>query len=200
MFIGPFDHGGDFQDKGFKGIVRFLRRVWNLTHRAAARRSGGGDAPDAGIRRRLHETIQKVSSEIEALKFNTAIAAMMEFVNTWESHKEQATREIPHVLLRLLAPFAPHLTEELWVQVLGEAFSIHRAPWPAYDERLLRQAVTTIPVLVNGKVRDRIELPIEATKKEAVASALARTAVRRYVPGDLKRAVYVPGRVLNIVA
>lgn len=198
MFIGPFDQGGNFQDQGFKGIVRFLRRVWSLTRRAAGKQRE--DTAPAALERPLHETIRKVSHDIEGLKFNTAIAAMMEFVNVWESQEGHATREIPRVLLRLLAPFAPHLTEELWVETLGEAFSIHHAPWPAYDEELLRQAVTTIPVLVNGKVRDQMEIPIGATEGEVVASALARSAVRRHVPDAPKRTVYVPGRVLNIVA
>ncbi len=200
MFIGPFDHGGNFQDSGLKGVVRFLRRVWNLTQDAAVRRSGAAMAGDTALERGLHETIRRVSHDIDALKFNTAIAAMMEFVNLWESQEGRATREIPRVFLRLLAPFAPHLTEELWVDTLGEPFSIHQAPWPAYDERLLRRAVSTIPVLVNGKVRDQIEVPIEATEDEAVAFALARAAVRRHVPNAPKRTVYVPGRVLNIVA
>jgi leucyl-tRNA synthetase len=200
MFIGPFDQGGSFQDKGLKGIVRFLRRVWSLTRRTAARRSGAVTAPGVGLGRPLHETVRKVSRDIDGLKFNTAIAAMMEFVNVWESQEGQATREIPHVFLRLLAPFAPHLTEELWVDALGETFSIHQAPWPAYDEQLLQQTVTTIPVLVNGKVRDQMEVPIGATEGEVVAFALARSAVRRHVPDAPKRTVYVPGRVLNIVA
>ncbi len=200
MFIGPFDQGGSFQDHGLKGVVRFLRRAWYLTQRAAANRTRAGGAAGPTLERRLHETIRRVSHDIDALKFNTAIAAMMEFVNVWESHEEQATGEIPRVFLRLLAPFAPHLTEELWVETLGEAFSIHRAPWPACDERLLRRAVTTIPVLVNGKVRDQMEVPVEATQEEAVAVALARSAVRRHVRGSPKRTVYVPGRVLNIVA
>lgn len=174
--------------------------MWSLTHRAAASRSGAGTVGGTDLGRRLHETIRKVSHDIDALKFNTAIAAMMELVNVWESQEHQATREIPHVFLRLLASFAPHLTEELWVDILGEAFTIHQAPWPAYDEQLLQQAVTTIPVLVNGKVRDQMEVPIGATEEEAVACALARSAVRRHVPGSPKRTVYVPGRVLNIVA
>lgn len=200
MFIGPFDHGGNFQDSGLKGVVRFLRRVWSLTQRAVAGRSRAGIAGDATLERCLHETIREVSQDVGALKFNTAIAAMMEYVNVWESREEQATRAIPHVFLRLLAPFAPHLTEELWVDVLGEAFSIHQAAWPAYEARLLHRVVTTIPVLVNGKVRDRMEVSIEATEEEVVAFALARPAVRRHVPGSPKRTVYVPGRVLNIVA
>ena len=200
MFIGPFDQGGNFQDRGLKGVLRFLRRVWSLTRRAAVNQTRAGSTGGAALERRLHETIRKVSHDIDALKFNTAIAAMMEFVNVWESQAREATGAIPHVFLRLLAPFAPHLAEELWVDALGGPFSIHQAPWPAYDERLLRRAVTTIPVLVNGKVRDQMEVPIEATQEEAVAFALARSAVRRHVRGSPKRTVYVPGRVLNIVA
>ena len=199
MFIGPFDQGGSFHDRGLTGVVRFLKRVWSLTHQAASPHGRSGMAGDAHLERCLHGTIRKVSHDIDALKFNTAIAAMMEFVNVWESQKEQATRDIPHVFLRLVAPFAPHLAEELWVDVMGEAFSIHQAPWPEHDERLLRQAVTTIPVLVNGKVRDRIELSIEATEEEAVACALARPAVRRHVADRPERTVYVPGLALNIV-
>jgi leucyl-tRNA synthetase len=199
MFIGPFEQGGNFHDAGVTGVVRFLKRVWNLTNQAAAGQRRSGTAGDAHLERRLHETIRKVSQDIDALKFNTAIAAMMDFVNVWESQQEQAGRQIPRVFLRLLAPFAPHLAEELWVEGLGEAFSIHQAPWPEYDERLLQQTVTTIPVLVNGRVRDRMEVSTGVTEEEAVAFALARPAVRRHVAGSPQRTVYVPGLVLNIV-
>lgn len=196
MFIGPFEQGGNFQDRGIAGITRFLKRVWFLTQEAAKRMIK--DTPPA-VARPLHETIRKVTRELERLKYNTAIAALMEFVNLWDAHRNEVSREVPSVFLRLLAPFAPHLTEELWNEALHEKFSIHTAPWPDYDPRLLERTMMIIPVTVNGKVRDQLELPTTVTEEEAVRTALGKPKIRRWVPDKPARTIYIPGRVLNIV-
>ncbi len=196
LFLGPFDRGGDFQDRALRGAPRFLRRVWRLTWQAAG---VCGLARDAALEDALLDVIRKVTADTDELRFNTAVAALMGFVNVWEANAGRATREVPHVFLRLLAPFAPHLAEELWVKALGETPSIHTAPWPQAGAQVLRRETVTIAVLVNGKVRDRIEIPAAATKDEVVVRALERPAVHRYVAGTPTRVVYAPGRVLNIV-
>lgn len=197
LFIGPFAQGGEFQDKGLRGVTRLLRRVWRLTRHASG---VPGEARDAALVDALHHAVRKVTTDAEELRFNTAVATLMAFVNVWEARREHATRAVPHVFLRLLAPFAPHLTEELWVETLGETSSIHEAPWPRAVPRTLRGEVVRIAVLVNGKVRDHIEIDAAATEDEVVARALARPAIRRLVAGVPPRTVYAPGRILNIVA
>lgn len=154
---------------------------------------------DATIENALHNTIRKVTADTDDLRFNTAVAALMGFVNAWETKREHATREVPRVFLRLLAPFAPHLTEELWVEALGETPSIHKAPWPRAGAPALPRETVWIAVLVNGKVRDHVEILAAATQDEVVARALERPAVHRYVTSTPTRVVYAPGRVLNIV-
>jgi leucyl-tRNA synthetase len=196
MFLGPFDQGGNFQDKSIIGISRFLKRVWTVTHKTTG---GKTKTIFRELNQHLQATVRKVSKDIPELKFNTAIAAMMEFLNSWEANVEKAPDEVPHVFLRLLAPFAPHMPEELWVNVLKDKFSIHQAPWPEFDASTLEQKVFTIPVTVNGRVRDTIEVPSTATEEEVLSEALKRPKIKAWVPGEPQRTIYVPGRVLNIV-
>jgi leucyl-tRNA synthetase len=196
MFIGPFDRGGNFQDKGIAGVARFLKRVWRLTCQAKGVKT---KTPNPDFVRTWHETIKKVSEQIERLKFNTAIAAMMEFVNSWETNKSKADKEVAKTFLKLLAPFAPHLTEELWVNVLREKFSIHRSAWPAFDPQLISKTVFSIAILINGKVRDQMEVTDTASQKEVVEIALRRPKIKKWLEGPPRRTVYVPGRVLNLV-
>ncbi|HLY21054.1 MAG TPA: class I tRNA ligase family protein [bacterium] len=197
LFTGPFDQGGDFQDRGLRGITRFLGRVWRLTWEAAG---VAGRARDSTLAGALSDTVRKVTADADDLRFNTAIAALMRFVNVWDANRERAARDVPHVFLRLLAPFAPHLTEELWVAALRESPSIHASSWPQSDAQCRQGTTAIIAILVNGRVRDHIEVPFAATEEDVIARALQRPAVRRLVVGDPARAVYVPGRVLNIVA
>ena len=197
LFLGPFDQGGTFHDQGLHGVRRFLRRAWRLTWEAAG---VPGRVSDAALEDALEDTVRKVTADIGELRFNTAVAAMMGFVNVWDASGGRATRDVPHVFLRLLAPFAPHLTEELWVAALGETPSIPKAPWPQAGGRTAGRDTVQIAVLVNGKVRDHIEISAAATEREVLARALERPAVRRLVAGTPRRVVYAPGRVLNIVA
>jgi len=196
LFIGPFGQGGDFQDKGLRGVTRFLRRVWRLTWPASSVKDR---LDDATLEDALHNTIRKVTADMDDLRFNTAVAMLMGFANIWETKRERATREVPRVFLRLLAPFAPHLTEELWVEALGETPSIHKAPWPRAGTPVLPRETVRIAVLVNGKVRGHVEIPATATQDEVIAQALECAAVHRYVTSTPTRVVYAPGRVLNIV-
>lgn len=194
MFLGPFDQGGNFQDKGIAGITRFLKRTWHLTHDAAKRKK----TTDEDVVHRLHLTVRKVSNDLTLLKYNTAIASMMEFINIWEARREGVGADVAKVFLQLLAPFAPHMAEELWVEVLRETFSIHTSSWPVHDERAVEQKRVIIPITINGRVRDEIEVASDALEAEVVAQALKRDKVKLWV-SQPKRTVYVPGRVLNIV-
>jgi len=146
----------------------------------------------------MHEAIKRVTEDIPALKYNTAIAALMEYTNAL-TDKRVVSRVEVRALLVLLAPFAPYVAEELWER-LGEPYSVHRQPWPAYDLAALRRETITLVIQVDGRVRDRVELPADATAEEARAVALASEKARRAV-GErrVRDVVYVPGRLANVV-
>ncbi len=200
MFMGPLEQVKPWNTRGVEGTSRFLNRFWRLlvddsgTLNAAVT----NDEPTVEQQRLLHRTIAKVSDDIEALRFNTAIAALMEFTNAankW-GHVPHAIAE-PAVLL--LAPLAPHIAEELWAR-LGHGESLAYAPWPKADPVWLVADTIEVAVQVNGKVRARIELPADATEADALAAAKQDANVSRHLDGmTIQREIYVPGRIVNFV-
>src|SRR5213592_4798501 len=180
MFLGPFQDGGDFRDTGIIGIRRFLDKVWQLAHEAALAPGVSPGLP-AEVERKLHQTIRKVTVDTDTLNYNTAIAAMMEYVNEVRS-AECGVRSAMEPLLVMLAPYAPHLAEDLWA-ALGHERSIFTAPWPAYDERLAAAGDVEIVVQVNGKVRGRLVVSRGASEDQVVALAMKDAAVRKFVDG-----------------
>jgi leucyl-tRNA synthetase len=203
MFLGPFQEGGDFRETGIVGIRRFLDKVWAAAHEAAGLTPGTpGSRPGSvlppEVARKLHQTIQKVTADTEGLDYNTAIAAMMEYVNALRD-AGCATREAVQPLLVMLAPYAPHLAEELW-SLLGHERSIFTATWPAFDERLAAAGDVEVVVQVNGKVRGRVTVNRGASEAEVVARALQDESVRKFVNGKpVRKTVYVQDRLLNFV-
>jgi leucyl-tRNA synthetase len=196
LFMGPYDQGIDFSDAGLGGVVRFLNRTWELVERHGASARAG--APGGEARRAMHHTIKRVTEETAALKYNTGIAALMEYLNALESGATPHRDEI-ETFLKLLAPYAPIMTEELWER-LGNAYSIHQQGWPAYDPALLRTATMTIVVQVDGRVRDRVELPSDADDAEVRRVAQAAPNVVRHLDGrTVKDVITVPGKLVNIV-
>jgi leucyl-tRNA synthetase len=193
MFVGPYEEGGDFRDQSIAGVRRFLDRLW----------ASVGDAttvgePDVNVLRKLHQTIKKVSDDIPALAYNTAIAAMMEYINVVRSGERTPHREEVAPLVQLVAPFAPHVAEELWER-LGNSGSIFDAGWPRYDESLAAEDLITMAVQVNGKMRGTIRVPKTIDQESAVAAALTDPAIAKFAVGAVKKVVFVPGRLLNIV-
>ena len=197
MFLGPFQEGGDFRDSGIVGQRRFLEKVWAFVHDAAAAGGGGEAAAPASVAQKLHRTIRKVSADTEELQYNTAIAAMMEYVN--ELKHGTATKELIEPLLIMLAPYAPHIAEELW-SVLGHETSIFEARWPAFDERLTSAGDVEIAVQVNGKLRSRLTVPRGMAEKDVLDRVLADEAVKKFVDGKkVKKVIYVQDRLVNLV-
>ncbi|MDE3230402.1 MAG: class I tRNA ligase family protein [Chloroflexota bacterium] len=194
MFLGPYEMGGDFSDQGIAGVVRFLERVWRL----CAERALGDVAPEGEARRALHQAIRKVGDDTAALKYNTAIAEMMRYSGELEARGD-VTREEAWTLLRLLAPYAPYIAEELWNRTGGAGY-IHRQAWPAADAAALRAETATVVAQVDGRLRARLTLPTQATEAEALAAALANPAVRRALAGgEPRQVIFVPGRLINLV-
>ncbi len=193
MFMGPIEEVKPWSTAGLKGTKRFLDRVWTLYHREITDEA----APDA-LRRKTHKTIRKVTDDIERMRFNTSISAMMELVN--DAYKlPNFPREVAEPLCQLLAPLAPHLCEELW-GMLGHEPSVAMAPWPSFDEALCVDDLITYPVQIKGKVRGQFQAPPDASKEELEALALAVENVQRHLEGQtIRKVVVVPGRLVSIV-
>jgi len=191
MFMGPLEAVKPWQTEQITGVVRFQKRVYQLAGRVQA-----GAEMGAETERLMHQTIKKVTSDIDTLSFNTAISQMMIFSTHLASLKELPLEPVANLAL-LLSPLAPHLGEEVW-QTLGHEDSLAYAPWPEYDEAKCVESTVTMGVQVNGKVRGEIEIAKDAD--EETAKALAMEVVSKFVDGkELKKFVYVPGRIVNIV-
>ena len=193
MFLGPYEEGGDYRDSGITGVRRFLDRIWGSVHECTA-----DGAPDATVLRKLHATIRKVGDDLPALGYNTAIAAMMEYVNTMRASERTVHRAEVEPLLQLLAPFAPHMAEACWEQ-LGHTKSIFDSGWPTYDPALLVADVLTIAVQVNGKTRGTVQIGKDATQADVYTAALQDSVIAKFVVTEPKKIIYVPGRLLSIV-
>lgn len=195
MFLAPFEQGGDFRDAGIIGAERFLMRVWHMGQGVLLKKKG-----DLQLERVLHRAIHKVTEDINELHYNTAVSAMMIALNEIEPRKEELSREQFSILLRLLAPFAPHMTEELWRTVLGNKASIHRAPWPEYNPALVKDSTVTIIVQVNGKVRDSFSASANISQQDVEIQALELPRIKELLASTKpKRMIYIPGRLVNIV-
>jgi leucyl-tRNA synthetase len=207
MFIGPWDQGGPWSDVGINGIARWLNRVWTIVERDP---SYLDDSPvdEQSVRdtvRLLHQTIRKCHNDLERFKFNTAIASLMEFSNhlskVWaEASVDSGTwRECVKNFLLVLAPIAPHITEELWERT-GHQYSIHQQSFPQWDDSLAAEETVTLVVQVNGKVRDRIQVPVDIAEEDAQKLALSSPKVQALTQGKtINKAIYVPGRLVNVV-
>ncbi|HVJ29413.1 MAG TPA: leucine--tRNA ligase, partial [Gammaproteobacteria bacterium] len=203
MFLGPLEQVKPWNTRGVEGMVRFLNRAWRLI--AGSDTEDGGNAPpldDATPTREqlrlLHQTIAKVTEDIEGMRFNTAISALMELTNAaykWPS----VPRAVAEPFVLLLSPLAPHLAEELW-QRLGHKESLAYHAWPVADPALLKADIIEIPVQVNGKVRGKISVPAEAQESEVIEIAKKDQNVGKHLAGqNVKRAIYVRGRIVNFV-
>ena len=205
MFIGPWDHGGPWSGEGINGIARWLNRVWDIASRDSAALDGSKGEASRDTERLLHQTVRKCYNDLDRFKFNTAIASMMELTNhlnrVWaESSVDPETwSDCIEKLLLMLAPMAPHLTEELWERT-GHRYSIHQQDFPGWDEDLAADEVFTLVVQVNGKVRDKLEVPVGIPESEAQQLALASPRVQGFLDGkSVNKTVYVPGRLVNVV-
>jgi len=215
MFIGPWEQGGEWDDRGISGIARWLNRIWFLVLNAYSPDkprtvSSALEGTDAGgaqkeLERVTHKTIKKVTEDLERFRFNTMIAALMEFTNylgrVWEELPVESTARQGAIdnLLLLLAPTAPHIAEELWART-GHPYSIHNQAFPVWDEELAVEEEFNLVIQINGKLRDRVRVSVSIAEEEARELALARERVKRYVEGgQVTRIIYVPQRLVNIV-
>ena len=197
MFMGPLEAVKPWQTSQVAGVVRFMGKVYNVVSTAA---SSGKAEMDEETERLLHKTMKKVTQDIDAMAFNTAISSLMVLTNHLQGLKEEVPREAAEKLTLMVSPFAPHLGEECW-SMLGHKESLAYAPWVKYDEELCVDDTITMGVQVNGKARGEITIAKDADEDTAVAAARDVEKVMNQIEGkDIKKIIYVPGRILNIIA
>ncbi|HEX4966929.1 MAG TPA: leucine--tRNA ligase [Nitrospiraceae bacterium] len=198
MFMGPLEAVKPWSTRGVEGVTRFLERVWRLMVNEEGRLSSTvvGTVPTLDHQRLLHQTIKKVTEDIEGLRFNTAISQMMVFTNEM-TKAEQRSRALLEPFVLILSPFASHLAEELW-EVLGHQPSVSQQPWPIFDPRLTVSDRLTIPIQVNGKLRAKLDVGADATREQV--EALARPQIAEWLQGkEPKKIVYVEKKLMNFV-
>jgi leucyl-tRNA synthetase len=206
MFAFDWQKGGPWDPEGIKGPVRFLHEVWDIVVAPTPEFSGEAAEKDIrALRRKVHQMIMRVTDGLENFSFNTSIAGLMELKNAMrDAYKTPvvntpAWQEAIETLVTMMAPFTPHIAEELWHR-LGHTESIHLQPWPEADPEVAKEDVLTLAVQVNGKVRDRIEVPASTSADEAKAAALEAERIKEMLSGEEpKKVIYVPGRLVNIV-
>jgi leucyl-tRNA synthetase len=206
MFIGPPEDDSEWTDDAVAGPVRFLHKAWRLVLQPETVSSAGSGASAAALRRKVHQTIRKVTDDYRGFRFNTAVAALMELANAMQDHLASGGRRGPEwdeavrVLILLLHPMAPHITEELWERIGGEGLCADQ-PWPKLDEAAAAEPEVTLVVQVAGRVRDRLLVPAGLDEHSALERALASDATRRALGdgGEPRRVVYVPDTLINLV-
>lgn len=197
MFLGPLEQSKPWDTNGIDGVHRFLRKLWGLYYSAEGLRVTDAPATKEELKS-LHKLIRKVTQDVEQFSFNTSVAAFMICINELQGMKT-SSREVLQPLLILLAPFAPHIAEELW-HAIGEETTIVAAQWPEYDEKLLVEDSFKYPVSFNGKTRFTIELPREASQDEIREAVLSADEAQKWLEGKTpKKVIIVPGRIINIV-
>jgi leucyl-tRNA synthetase len=194
MFMGPFDVMKPWSVTGVEGASRFLGRVWRLFNQKVSEKD------DNDVTIKMHQTVKKVTEDIEGYKFNTAISTLMEFVNLL--NEKGGTTEIRKNLCLLLAPFAPHLSEEIWVNVLGEPFSVHRASWPSYEAKYTEEKEVLVVIQVNGRLRGQMNLASGIASLEEKVTGLAKKDenVKKWLEGKkIKKTIFISGKLVNFV-
>ncbi len=193
MFMGPFDEGGDWNDKGITGIYRFLNKVWKFCHLPIS-----NEKPSDKDLQIMHKTIQSVSNDLSQMKFNTALSRLMEFINYYNSHSN-VSLELQLTFIKLLAPIAPHISEQMWKDS-GKRNSVFVSQYPKYDPELAKENTINIVVQVNGKLRGNIEVDTAITKDELLSKVKEIENVKKYLNDkQIIKEIIVPQRLINFV-
>jgi leucyl-tRNA synthetase len=199
LFMGPAEQATEWSDKGVIGCYRFLNKVWNLQEKLKIKNQKlKTQIKNQKLEKIVHKTIKKVTEDIENFRFNTAVSALMILTNEFEKAKELSVISY-RSLVKLLAPMAPHISEEIW-QKLGGKKSIFFQLWPKYDPKLVKEEIITLVIQVNGKVRDKIEVEADISEEKARELVISQKNVRKWIQGkEIKKVIFVPGKLINIV-
>jgi len=206
MFFARWEMGAPWDSQGIEGSARWIRRVWTLFTDPVSNRPLGSAETLKVLRRKVHQTLRRVTRNFEQFEFNTIISSLMELLNEMYKAREAGAagsaewKEAQEIYLKMMAPVTPHIAEELWTNYLHKPYSIHQQSWPQVDEAAAKEDVIELPVQVNGKVRDRITVPAEATEEEVKSAALASEIVQKYLDGKEPRKVIVAkGKLVSVV-
>jgi leucyl-tRNA synthetase len=204
VFFAKWDQGAPWSNTGIEGTYRWLKRVWTIFTEP----TGPGTCSDETrrvLRRRVHQTLRQVTHDYENFEFNTVISGLMELLNEMSKARDAGAYGTPEwneavdIYMRMLAPVCPHIAEELWERS-GRKYSIHTQPWPGMDEDAAREEEIVIPVQVNGKLRDRITIALDATEEQVQSAALAAEGVQKFMEGKTpKKVIYVKGKMVSVV-
>jgi leucyl-tRNA synthetase len=204
MFFARWEMGAPWDSQGIEGTVRWVKRVWTLFTDPTPLMTASEEARK-NLRRKVHQTLRKVTRDFENFEFNTIVSSLMELMNEMYKAREAGVaggdewKEAQEIYLKMMAPVTPHVTEELWAY-LGKPYSIHQQKWPQVDEAAAKEDSIELPVQVNGKVRDRIVVPAEATEDEIKSAALASEAVQKFLEGkEPKKVIVAKGRLVSVV-
>jgi leucyl-tRNA synthetase len=198
MFMGPIDSDKPWSESGVRGVGKFLDRIWNLVNNENGEAKGKSVKSSVELEKELHKLIKKVSSDIESLKYNTAISAFMEFLNKWEKNPEGLDIDDLSKFIRLLAPFAPFITEEMW-SFIGNVESVHKQTWPMFDEELAKDSQISIMIQVNGKLRGEVMVDASSISEDSIQKE-ALIKIESYLVGkEIAKVIYVPGKIMNFV-
>jgi leucyl-tRNA synthetase len=207
MFGYRWSEGGPWNTENIQGVVRWLNRTWSLFSDSddSGRRNPTPEVAKA-LRRKVHQTLKRVTRDLEQFEFNTVISSLMELMNEMYRAREAGASGTPEwaeaqdYYLRMMAPVAPHIAEELWTESMKKPYSVHQQPWPQVDEAAAKEDEITIPIQINGKLRDRIVVPADAAEEQVKAAALASENVKKHLEGKKPRKViYVKGKLVSIV-
>ena len=198
MFLGPIEQAKPWDTQGIDGVFKFLRRFWSIFFNEKGEFSLSDQQPGSEELKILHQTIKRVTEDLERFSLNTCVSHFMVFVNEIKKLGE-AKRSIMEPVLQLLAPFAPHITEELW-NLMGQDQSIHHSYYPKHKEEYLKEKNISYPVSVNGKKRAMAEFPHDASVDDIQKAALALDEIQKWIDGqNVRKVIVVPGRMINIV-
>ncbi|MFA6023707.1 MAG: leucine--tRNA ligase [Candidatus Gracilibacteria bacterium] len=194
MFMGPFTDGGDWNDRGITGVARFVDRFYRMMQ--VEQGEGMDEQEQTQLRQVVHQTVARASEAVANMNFNVAIAALMELTN--KALEKGLNKEQKEIVTKILAPLAPHLAEEVWAE-LGHKESVFNEEWPKADPQFLVKSTVTYAVQVNGKLRATLDLPIETSKEEALATARAHPNAAKFMLGEIVKEIFVPGKIIGFV-
>lgn len=206
MFFARWELGAPWSFSGIEGTVRWLRRVWALVIEPLHVKPSASSETLKILRRKVHQVLIHITHDFEQFEFNTIVSSLMELLNDLYKAREQGAvgsiewNEALDIYLRMLAPVCPHIAEELWLRQ-GKQYSIHNQSWPAVDKAATKEDMTTLVLQVNGKVRDRLEVPVDINEADAKAAALSNDSVQKFLEGrQPKKVIVIPGKLVNVVA
>ncbi|MCB9111441.1 MAG: leucine--tRNA ligase [Anaerolineales bacterium] len=209
MFFARWDMGAPWDSQGIEGSARWIRRVWTLftdPQNASGSAGTASDETKRNLRRKVHQTLKRVTRDFENFEFNTIVSSLMELMNEMYKAREAGAvgtdewKEAQEIYLKMMAPVAPHIAEELWVDYMGKPYSIHQQQWPVVDEAAAKEDVIEIPVQINGKVRDRVTVAADASEADIKSAVMASEAVQKHLEGkEPKKVIVVKGKLVSLV-